>query len=97
MGMNSIAECIQRVRIRVKTGGHKVSEESILYNYEHGYANLYKYFKEFDTISLFDNCIANEDRSIIPRRMLYWENGLIKLYADWVVPDWVKKFVQLLY
>ena len=28
--------------------------------------------------------------------MLFWENGIIKLYADWVAPDWVKKFVQLI-
>lgn len=96
IGMNSIEECIQRVWLRVMKGGHKVMEESIVYNYEHGYANLCKHFKEFDSISLFDNCIVNEDSLMVPRKMLYWDNGIIKLYADWVAPDWVKKFVQLI-
>ena len=47
MGINSLAESLQRVAYRVRMGGHKVSEESIRYNYEHGFKNLYKYFKEF--------------------------------------------------
>lgn len=42
IGMSSIAECIQRVAVRVKTGGHKVFEESIVYNFEHGYHQVKK-------------------------------------------------------
>jgi len=44
VGMNSIEECIQRVSLRVQLGGHKVSEESIVFNFRQGYANLYIYF-----------------------------------------------------
>jgi predicted ABC-type ATPase len=36
MGLNSLAESMQRVVHRVTKGGHKVSEESIRYNYEFG-------------------------------------------------------------
>ena len=36
MGLNSLEESIQRVADRVRKGGHKVSEESIRYNYEFG-------------------------------------------------------------
>lgn len=95
MGLKSLEESILRVWIRVNSGGHKVSEESIRYNYEHGYANLYKFYSEFDTITLYDNSISIENNVRIPRKILYSENGLIKLYADWVAPEWVKKFVQL--
>jgi len=44
IGMNTLEECLQRVAFRVKTGGHKVSEISIEYNFKHGYENLYEYF-----------------------------------------------------
>jgi predicted ABC-type ATPase len=95
MGMSSVADCIQRVKVRIKNGGHKVSEESIVYNYEHGYANLYRHFTEFDTITLYDNSISSENFLMIPRKILYIEKTVIKLYADWIAPAWVKKLVQL--
>ncbi|MBO9636294.1 MAG: zeta toxin family protein [Chitinophagaceae bacterium] len=95
IGMSSVAECIQRVWLRVTKGGHRVFEDSIIYNFEHGYLNLYKFFNEFDTITLFDNSISNEDEQRIPKKILYVDKGVMKLYADWIAPDWVKKLVDL--
>jgi len=61
MGMNSIEECVQRVSLRVKKGGHKVPEASIIHNYKTGYKNLYKYYAEFDSVTLIDNPIAVDE------------------------------------
>lgn len=95
IGMKTIEECIQRVAFRVKTGGHKVAEESIVYNFIHGFANLYKYFKEFDTVTLYDNSIAEGDEANPLKILLYLENGVIKLYSVGIAPEWVKKFADL--
>ncbi|SIO51954.1 zeta toxin family protein [Chitinophaga niabensis] len=93
MGMNSVEECIQRVSIRVKAGGHKVSEEAINYNYMAGYANLCKYFKEFDTVTLYDNAIPADSEMSIPEKVFYWENGKIMFTAE-NLPHWVQKFIK---
>ena len=90
MGLNSLEESIQRVAYRVRKGGHKVSEESIQYNYEFGYKNLYKYVTEFDSVTLFDNGIASVEEPLIPREILYIVNGIVNLkmkdYPAWVQP-----------
>jgi predicted ABC-type ATPase len=90
MGLNSLEESMQRVAYRVRKGGHKVSEESIQYNYEFGYKNLYKYVSEFDSVTLFDNAIALVKEQIMPRKILHIEKGKlylkIKEYPAWVEP-----------
>jgi len=94
MGMNTIEDCIQRVSLRVKSGGHKVSEESIIYNFEYGYINLYLHYKEFDTVTLFDNAIALDTPVRVPVKVLFWENGNIELYEQ-KYPEWIKKFIEV--
>lgn len=90
MGLNSIEESIQRVEHRVRLGGHKVAEPSIRYNYEHGFKNLYKHFHEFDSVTLYDNAIADIAEPIIPREILYIVEGQLHLeikdYPEWVGP-----------
>jgi predicted ABC-type ATPase len=90
MGLNSLEESIQRVDYRVLRGGHKVSEESIRYNYEFGYKNLYKHFTEFDLVTLFDNGITSIERPVKPREILHIEKGEVHLrtkdYPAWVEP-----------
>jgi len=90
MGLNSIEESIQRVEQRVRLGGHKVAEPSIRYNYEHGFKNLYKHFHEFDSVTLYDNAIADIAEPVIPREILYIMGGQLHLemknYPLWVSP-----------
>ncbi len=90
MGLSSILESLERVAWRVRLGGHKVSEESIRYNYEHGYKNLYKYITEFDTVLIIDNSISLVGKVVIPKRILHIENGEVSLipeeYPAWVQP-----------
>ena len=90
MGLNSIEESIQRVEHRVRLGGHKVAEPSIRYNYEFGFKNLYKHFHEFDSVTLYDNAIADIAEPVIPREILYILHGQLHLeikdYPEWVAP-----------
>jgi predicted ABC-type ATPase len=93
MGMNSIDECIERVLLRVKKGGHKVPEASIIHNYKTGFKNLYKYYREFDSVTLMDNPIKIEERYQFPVKLLTLKKDI--LYLEEVeFPDWAIKFVE---
>jgi predicted ABC-type ATPase len=93
MGLNSLEESIQRVASRVRAGGHKVSEDSIRYNYEYSFKNLYKYFKDFDSVTLFDNSIADKDEAVVPEEILHIVKGALYLQAE-TFPNWVKPIVE---
>jgi predicted ABC-type ATPase len=91
--MNTLEECIQRVSIRVKEGGHMVSELSIEYNFKHGYENLYEYFHHFDAVTLLDNSIATDQLRHVPVKILSWETGSITLHKH-DYPEWVENFIK---
>jgi predicted ABC-type ATPase len=94
MGLNSLVESVKRVAYRVRKGGHRVSEDSIRYNYEFGYKNLYKYVTEFDSVTLFDNGIAlREDELVIPQKILHIENGKVYLRTQ-DYPAWAKPVID---
>ena len=93
MGLNSLEESIQRVAQRVRVGGHKVSGESIKYNYEYGFKNLYKYFKEFTSVTLFDNAIADTEEPTIPKEVLHIIGDTLFIVSE-DIPDWVKPIVN---
>lgn len=95
MGLDSIEESIQRVEQRVQLGGHKVVEPSIRYNYEHGYKNLYKYFREFDSVSLYDNSIPNSAEPKVPEEILYITCGKLRLRIK-QYPKWVSAIIKLI-
>ena len=52
--LNSIEEAQTRVSIRVQNGGHFVDSEEVKQRYFDGFANLNKYYQEFDVVHLFD-------------------------------------------
>lgn len=90
MGLTSLEHSILRVADRVSRGGHKVSEESIRFNYEFGYKNLYRYVAEFDSVTLFNNDISSIEKILIPQEILIIESGKVFLrtkdYPDWAKP-----------
>jgi predicted ABC-type ATPase len=93
MGLDSFEESIQRVAYRVRKGGHKVSEESIRFNYEFGYRNLYEYVTEFDSVTLFNNAIGHSEEPTIPEEILYISKGELHLKGD-SYPSWVSPIVE---
>jgi predicted ABC-type ATPase len=95
MGLTSLEHSILRVADRVSRGGHRVSEDSIRYNYEFGYKNLYKYVTEFDSVTLFNNDISLIEKVLIPQEILSIENGKIFVRTK-DYPVWVKPVVEQL-
>ena len=95
MGVNSLSESLQRVEYRVHKGGHKVSEDSIRYNYEFGYKNLYKHVAEFDLVTLFDNRITSIEGGVIPQEILHIEKGQVYLRVK-DCPAWVEPIIATL-
>ena len=93
IGLNSLEESVQRVEFRVRTGGHKVTEDSIRYNYEHGFKNLYKYFRDFDSVTLLDNSIADRDEAVTPKEILHIVENKLHL-ENKPYPDWVKPIID---
>ena len=94
MGLNSLDESIKRVAYRVRKGGHRVSEDSIRYNYKFGFKNLYKYVAGFDSVTLFDNGIALiEEELVIPQEILHIGNGKVFLRTE-DYPAWVKPVIE---
>lgn len=89
MGLPSIDESMERVTHRVRRGGHKVSEDSIRYNYENGYKNLYKYITEFDTVLLLDNSISLAGVNVLPKEIMFIEDGEV-LFKTREYPAWVQ-------
>jgi predicted ABC-type ATPase len=101
MGLNSLGESIKRVAYRVRKGGHRVSEDSIRYNYEFGFKNLYKYITEFDSVTLFDNGIAlSEDELVIPQKILHIESGKVFIrtmdHPAWATPV-IEQYQDVIY
>jgi len=94
MGLNTIGECVQRVSMRVKAGGHKVPESSIEYNYVQGHKNLYTYYDHFDTVTLMDSSFPENEEIKVPEKILLWRNGRIKLFKT-AFPKWVEKFIAV--
>ncbi|MNI54262.1 Zeta toxin [compost metagenome] len=92
MGLNSLEESIERVAHRVRTGGHKVSEESIKYNFEHGFKNLYKHYFQFDSVTLFDNSVVEKGNSQAPRELLFISEGDVYISQE-NLPEWAQKLV----
>ena len=54
MTLNDVELSIDRVKLRVSTGGHFVDEASIRYNYEEGLKNLAYFSGRFDNLEIVD-------------------------------------------
>lgn len=54
-GLPEIKDAIERVKLRVKSGGHDVSLENIKANYTEGLKNLQHHFGEFDQVECYQN------------------------------------------
>jgi len=93
IGLNTKEECIQRVTMRVNAGGHKVPEASIIHNFKTGYQNLFKYYQEFDRITLIDNPIADGNKVQVPKTLLKWRKDATLLEVGHL-PEWAQKFFE---
>lgn len=85
--LSSIKEANRRIEIRVKNGGHYVSEEEVMKRYYDGFSNLNQYFNFFDLVHLFDSSNFMER----PKHILSLTHGKIAHVS--AVPSYLNKLV----
>jgi predicted ABC-type ATPase len=85
IGINQPATNIQRVRSRVKLGGHDVPRADILRRYERSLANLSKAAKIADRLTLYDNS-TNAGHQLIATV----EKNQTVIYAS-ALPEWIDR------
>lgn len=85
MLLPTVAQSMERVRNRVREGGHVVDEQSIRYNFEEGRKNLVFFSDRFDHVELVDAAGAPEKVQSLLR---IHHAKLVYELAD--KPDWVK-------
>ena len=83
---------IQRVRARVKRGGHDIPEDKIRERYDASRRNLIKLVAHLTTLRLYDN--SKETRgSPRPRLIMAMEHGRVVTLDTAKVPAWAKPIV----
>jgi predicted ABC-type ATPase len=97
VGLSSPELHIERVRARVRKGGHDIPEEDIRRRYEHSRLNLVKLLPMLSALRVYDNSIdADPAAGKIPNPML-----VLHLQAGKIIgpkdlsktPDWAKPIV----
>ncbi|MEN0094075.1 MAG: zeta toxin family protein [Pedobacter sp.] len=93
IGLPSVEASMNRVDIRVKSGGHFVDPENITQNYERGLENLAKFYDRFDQVNILESEMDQE----VPFRMsalMRIEKGIITYKID-QLPEWAQKIVEV--
>ena len=49
--------------------------------------------RSFDSVTLFDNAIANTDEAVIPNEILYIVKNKLSLQSE-IVPQWIQTIVD---
>lgn len=99
VGLESAEMHIERVRARVRRGGHDIPEAKIRERFVTSHVNLLKFIGTQASIVVFDNSCEDEEGIPDPRALLRLK-GTELLYPDTMqalraTPDWAKPVVQL--
>lgn len=86
-GLDDVNICIQRVKQRVKEGGHDVRQDIIKQRYEQSLALLNHYLA-------LPNSLVLKDSSFIPLECAVLQEGVIVKIID-ELPTWVKNCIAL--
>ena len=96
-GLASPEQHIERVRARVRTGGHDIPEADIRRRYQHSRLNLIRLLPCLASLRIFDNSVDADPatgRQPVPRLVLHLERGAVLNAKDLVkTPDWAKPVV----
>ncbi|AYL94941.1 zeta toxin family protein [Mucilaginibacter celer] len=87
----TIADSIDRVRLRVRNKGHNVDIESIKINFEESYKNAIKFANRFDNIMIMDGSSTSQLINAPRPIAIFKENG--HLFIDKQAPEWSKTFI----
>ena len=95
MGLNSVELHIERVKKRVETGGHDISEQKIKERYQTSRENLIRLMPHLSSLYIYDNS-AEADPEPSPVKLLYMNNGKIKTCAPIEeIADWAKPLLAM--
>jgi predicted ABC-type ATPase len=96
-GLSSPELHIERVRARVRRGGHDISEEDIRRRYEHSRLNLIELLPSLTALRVYDNSIDADPAAGStpkPKLLLHMEKGRIVDPRDLShTPNWAKPIV----
>lgn len=87
VGVNSADIAKQRIRHRMKVGGHGIPDEDVERRFVETFMNLKKVLKKCDTVVLYDN---TEEF----KRFAVYQNGECVSIGD-DVPEWYTKYVSI--
>jgi predicted ABC-type ATPase len=97
VGLSSADAHIERVRQRVRAGGHDIPEADIRRRYRHSLINLVKLLPVLTELKVYDNSATADPatgRAPKPVLLLHMENGRIVGPPDLTsTPDWAKPIV----
>jgi len=84
---------LQRIKNRVKTGGHNVPDEKVINRYNRTLSNLYPAFKLADKAYLFDNSSEKANNSF----NFFVEKNDNKIYISELenIPQWFDEYVLM--
>ena len=86
VGLESADIAVERVKIRVKNGGHGIPEEDIRRRYEQSIKQLKKVIEYCDRIELYDN--SKSFRSIAVYKDKKW------ILLDEEIPNWCRNIIE---
>lgn len=96
-GLATPEQHIERVKARVRQGGHDISEADIRREFQHSRLNLIRLLPHVASLRLFDNSYdadPSTGKTPLPRLVLYLQNGVVKNPADIAgTPEWAKPIV----
>jgi predicted ABC-type ATPase len=96
-GLSSVEQHIERVRSRVRRGGHDIPEETIRRRYERSRLNLIHLMPQLTALRVYDNSIEADPgsgRAPQPVLVLHTERGKMLGPADLTqTPEWAKPMV----
>ena len=97
-GLESPEQHIERVRARVKRGGHDIPEADIRRRFEHSRLNLIRLLPHLASLRVLDNSTEGDpEAGTAPRPilLLYFEAGVVMSKASALAktPDWAKPIV----
>ena len=97
VGLSSPELHIERVRARVRRGGHDIPEADIRRRYEHSRLNLIQLLPALTALRLFDNSAEADPargKAPTPTLVLHMERGKLKGPVDLsLTPGWAKPIV----
>ncbi|MFZ5444942.1 MAG: zeta toxin family protein [Myxococcota bacterium] len=100
VGLEKVELHLERVRSRVKAGGHDIPENKIRERYTSSIKNLVKLAPRLTELRVFDNSVEADPKTgaaPAPREIIHCEGGRVTSHCELALcPDWAKPVLAVL-